>query len=154
MRRSGHEKNSMESKAIQRPLRLLRDPRFQYKLLATQGISLLAYSASLFGVIQYSFGIADDLRRRILLYSALVLLTGMEFLISSIFIINFTNRLFRPIHRIKSYFVKILMREKFPAFDLSFTRAEHFQDLPPVINKAMKKLEEKNEPPSEAEDVA
>jgi hypothetical protein len=152
MRRAGHEKKPVETRIMQRSLRLLKDPGFQYRLLLSQAVSLLAFAVSLFGVIEYSFDFADEFRRKVFIYTSLIILTGMEFLISAIFVINYTNRLFRPIHRVKSYFVKILMREKFPEFELSFTRAEHFHDLPPVINKAIKKLKKDGEePPSEAD---
>lgn len=71
-------------------------------------------------------------------YSYLGFAFGMAFFISAIVTLVMSNRVVGPMTRLKRYFDKI-GTEGFENEKIQFRRGDFFSDLPPSINKAMKR---------------
>lgn len=159
MKNSTHAVDSTlksDSTKDRKPKNLLIYPKFQLNLLATNTVILLM-SFAFVGIQSYrSFsqlktvgmaaGLAPahpyyrfvDLQSHTV-YQNLIIAFLISFVFSSIFSLYLSHRLAGPICRMKSYFAEIAESGRV-THDVKFRKHDFFEELPNLINRALKKI--------------
>jgi hypothetical protein len=148
----------LEKKSLKNRLRIITYPKFQLTLLIGNFIVTGSIFGSVYFFVNKAFakliadGIAAGLDQQHAYFQFLEYQMAtinsyifysftLGFVLSSVWMLILSHRLAGPILRLKGYFAQIARGESYP--EIKFRQNDFFTDLPPVINEALKTLENK-----------